>query len=140
MLSGGEVLTADAIYRRAISSDLVVLSACETARGREARGEGVMGLVRGLFFAGTPRVVVSNWRVSDACTRDFMVRFYGNLVTRGLTPGASLREAKLALLHATGERAHPSSWAAFVLWGSAIDRPASAERRAPRPTRRTTPR
>jgi CHAT domain-containing protein len=117
VLSGGEVLNLDQIYRSEIPADLVVLSACQTARGKAMRGEGVMGLVRGFFFAGAPRVVVSDWKVSDDSTRDLMVAFYGKMRKDGLPPGAALRAAKLEMRKAGGRRAHPYHWAPFVLWG-----------------------
>ncbi len=116
-LAGGEVLTLDDVYRLRVEADLAVLSACETARGRIASGEGVLGLVRGFFHAGCPRVVVSDWRVPDASTGALMVAFYRQMAEQRLAPGAALRAAKLDFLRAGGPRAHPREWAAFVLWG-----------------------
>jgi len=116
VLAGGEVLTLDRLYRQRIEADLAVLSACETARGRVCRGEGVVGLVRGFFFAGCPRLIVSDWRVDDEGTRALMTDFYRLLVTEERAPAAALRAAKLARLRSTPP-AHPSSWAAFVAWG-----------------------
>lgn len=117
VLSHGEVLTLDQVYGMQIPADLVVLSACKTARGTTMRGEGVMGLVRGFFFAGAPRVVVSDWSVSDESTRNLMVAFYTKMLKGGLSPGAALRAAKIEMLKAGGARAHPYHWAPFVLWG-----------------------
>jgi len=81
------------------------------------RGEGVMGLARGFFFAGAPRVVVSDWKVSDKSTRDLMEGFYRGMFEEGLAPGAALRAAKLKELREGGEGSHPHHWAGFVLWG-----------------------
>jgi CHAT domain-containing protein len=117
VLAGGEVLGLDDLYRLRIPADLAVLSACETGKGKLVTGDGVIGLVRGFFFAGVPRVVVSNWKVSDAGTRPLMVAFYREMLERGRAPAAALREAKLAMLRAGGAGARPSAWAAFVLWG-----------------------
>jgi CHAT domain-containing protein/tetratricopeptide (TPR) repeat protein len=117
VLSGGDVLSLDALYRMKIDADLAVLSACETGRGKLVRSEGVMGLARGFFFAGVPRVVVSDWMVSDASTRPFMRRFYEGMRKGGLSPAAALRRAKLDAIEAGGPTAHPYHWAAFVLWG-----------------------
>jgi CHAT domain-containing protein len=116
-LAGGELLTLDDVYRLRVEADLAVLSACETARGRIASGEGVLGLVRGFFHAGCPRVVVSDWRVPDASTGALMLAFYRQMAEHGLAPAAALRAAKLEFLRAGGARAHPREWAAFVLWG-----------------------
>ena len=110
------MLTLDDLYQQTLSADLVVLSACDTGRGRIRSGEGVIGLVRGVFFAGCPRVVVSNWKVHDASTRRLMASFYEKMVKERLSPAAALRSAKLDMLRSK-EHAHPFHWAAFVLWG-----------------------
>src|SRR6185436_16634553 len=51
-----------------LSADLVVLSACQTALGKDVRGEGLVGLTRAFMLAGAPRVVASLWRVDDEGT------------------------------------------------------------------------
>jgi CHAT domain-containing protein len=116
-LAGGDVLDLDAIYRLRIPADLAVLSACSTAQGRYVEGEGVMGFVRGFFYAGVPRVIVSNWVVQDREARGLMESFHAALVRPGRGAAQALREAKLAALASKGPAAHPSAWAAFVLWG-----------------------
>ena len=117
VLSGGEVLTLDDIFQLKIPAELAVLSACSTAQGKVERGEGVVGLVRGFFLAGCPRVVVSDWDVDDAITRRFMVAYYRNMFEGGLAPGSALRATKLDMLRGDPDRTHPAHWAAFVLWG-----------------------
>jgi len=117
VLAGGEVLTLDELHRLRVPAGLAVLSACESGRGRLLRGEGVLGLVRGFFAAGAPRVVASAWKVDDEATRRLMVAFYGKMVRDGLGAAAALRAAKQELRRAGGRFAHPSRWAAFVLWG-----------------------
>ena len=116
-LGGGEILDVPTLCGMRLPADLVVLSACETGRGRRARGEGGMGLVRGVFFAGSPRVVVSEWRIPDEGTRILMDRFYDALRGKGFAPAAALRAAQLSLLREGGPRSHPFHWAGFVLWG-----------------------
>ena len=59
-----------------LSADLVVLSACETARGRIAPGEGILGLMWAVFVAGSPATLVSQWRVDSASTTKLMVAFH----------------------------------------------------------------
>jgi CHAT domain-containing protein len=100
-----------------LSAELVVLSACETARGREYRGEGTVGLAWAFFVAGAPAVVVSQWPVVDATTADLMQKFYGR-VRAGTDPSKaeSLRQAQLELLKDRKTR-HPFFWAPFVLVG-----------------------
>ncbi len=68
-------LRLNQIYNLNLNSDLVVLSACQTALGKDVRGEGLIGLTRGFMYAGARRVVASLWKVDDAATAEFMKRF-----------------------------------------------------------------
>jgi CHAT domain-containing protein len=105
------------LFNLKLNADLVVLSACRTALGREVRGEGLIGLARGFMYAGAPRVVVSLWSVNDQSTAEEMQRFYeGMLGRRHLRPAAALREAQIAMWKQDQWRA-PFLWAAFVLQG-----------------------
>jgi len=111
-----------------LEADLVVLSACETALGRDAGGEGVVGLTRAFQYAGARSVVASLWRVSDASTAALMQRFYVNLAD-DLSKDEALRQAQLSLLRAPLEvvsadggtaavdASHPFYWASFQLTG-----------------------
>lgn len=105
------------IYELDLDADLVVLSGCQTALGKEVRGEGLMGLTRGFQYAGVPRVVASLWRVEDRTTAELMTRFYKAMWRdHRRPPAAALREAQLSLRH--DPRYHDSySWAGFVLQG-----------------------
>ena len=108
-------LHAYEIYRLRLPADLVVLSACETALGREVRGEGVMGLTRAFFHAGAQRVLVSLWPVEDQATTELMRKFYMGL-SKGLSAAEALRQAQDALRHRPDRRA-PHYWSGFVLQG-----------------------
>lgn len=110
------LLRAHEIHRLRLGADLVVLSACETALGREVRGEGLYGLARGFLYAGAPRVVASLWSVRDEATAQLMSRFYAAMIRDGLTPSAALRRAQ-ASLQAEPRWASPYYWAGFVLQG-----------------------
>jgi CHAT domain-containing protein len=105
-----------------LKARLVVLSACETARGRVTAGEGVIGLAWALFVAGCPTAVVSQWKVDSASTTALMLEFHKQLrnATRGegqMNVAKSLREAALRLLRKTEYR-HPFYWAGFIVVGA----------------------
>ena len=90
----------------------MTLSACDTGLGEVRTGEGVYGLRRAFFLAGTQSLVMSLWPVSDAVTREMMVDYYTGL-KRGLGRGEALRQAELAMLKRKG-RQHPFYWASFI--------------------------
>jgi CHAT domain-containing protein/tetratricopeptide (TPR) repeat protein len=104
------------IYNLRLGSDLVVLSACQTALGGEIKGEGLIGLTRGFLYAGAPRVVASLWEVDDRTTAEVMKRFYEHMLSGRERPAAALRAAQLALWKARGWEA-PYYWGAFTLEG-----------------------
>ena len=116
------LLEAWELTRLNLKADLAVLSACETARGRAAAGEGMIGLSWAMFVAGVPSIVVSQWKVESAGTRDLMVSFHRGLVAPPqagkVKPKKSeaLRQAALKLLK-NPETGHPFYWAGFVLVG-----------------------
>jgi len=110
------VLRLPDIYNLDLQADVAVLSGCETALGREIRGEGIVGLARGFLYAGAGRVVASLWKVRDRSTAELMRRFYQALLTEGRPPAAALRQAQLALR--TDRRwADPYYWAPFAMYG-----------------------
>jgi len=102
-----------------LRADLVVLSACETARGRFGAGEGVIGLSWAMFVAGAPATVVSQWKVESASTRELMLGFHQRLMASSkakMTKAEALRQAALKLMKNPGA-SHPFYWAGFVLVG-----------------------
>ncbi len=109
------MLTVLDIFRLRCPADLVVLSACETGRGKVVRGEGLVGLARAFMYAGAPRVIASLWKVDDDATRALMVEFYKRW-NAGRPAIAALRDAQ-AHVRAQPKWAHPHYWAAWVLWG-----------------------
>jgi CHAT domain-containing protein len=116
LLEGWEIMDLD------LKADLVVLSACETARGRIGAGEGVIGLTWAFFVSGTPTTVVSQWRVESASTTDLMLSFHRNLKSTSgsaryaMSKAEALRQAELKLLRTRGYE-HPFFWAGFVVMG-----------------------
>ncbi|MEA2602006.1 MAG: hypothetical protein QOF89_2998 [Acidobacteriota bacterium] len=98
-----------------LDADLVTLSACDTALGREMAGEGLVGLTRAFQFAGARSVLASLWGVSDRSTARFMASFYGHL-RAGQSKDEALRAAQIDQIR-TKAGAHPFHWAAFQLTG-----------------------
>ena len=94
---------------------LVTLSACDTGVGEVRNGEGVYGLRRAFFRAGTEALVMSLWPVSDRVTREMMTSYYREL-KHGLGRGEALRQAQLAMMKRKG-REHPFYWASFIQSG-----------------------
>ena len=112
MLEAWELMQLD------LKAELAVLSACETARGRIGAGEGMIGFSWAMFIAGVPSIVVSQWKVESAGTRDLMVNFHRSLLSNKTTPdkAEALRQAALKLMR-NPETSHPFYWAGFVLVG-----------------------
>jgi CHAT domain-containing protein len=104
------------IYNLRAPVDLVVLSACRTALGKEVRGEGLVGLTRGFMYAGASTVVASLWKVDDEATSELMRRFYINMLQSGMTPAAALRAAQNSI-RSEPQWHSPYYWAAFTLQG-----------------------
>lgn len=115
------LLEAREIMNMNLKADLAVLSACETANGRLAPGEGVMGMSWAFFVAGTRSMVVSQWKVNSASTSQLMMNFYQPMESKQtiLVPNKarSLQEATLRLMKNDRYR-HPFYWGGFVLVGS----------------------
>jgi CHAT domain-containing protein len=102
------------VYNLKLNADLVVLSACRTALGKDVKGEGLIGLTRGFMYAGAASVVASLWKVEDKATAKLMRRFYQKMLVEGRRPAAALRAAQVAMWQ---EKKAPYYWAAFVLQG-----------------------
>ena len=99
-----------------LEADLVTLSACDTALGREMAGEGLVGLTRAFQYAGARSVVATLWGVSDLSTARFMESFYGSL-RAGKTKDEALRAAQIDQIRKKSGSSHPFHWAAFQLTG-----------------------
>ena len=109
-------LSLNEIYNMHLTADLVVLSACQTATGKEVKGEGIIGLARAFMYAGTPRVIASLWKVDDAATAEMVKRFYRGLLVEKLRPAAALQKAQFEMSKSK-LWASPYYWAGFVLQG-----------------------
>jgi len=116
------LLEAWEIMQMDLKADLVVLSACETARGQLRPGEGVIGLAWAFFVAGTPTTIVSQWKVESGSTAALMLAFHRALNAgdrRGdsvFATARALQRAEVRLLR-SARYAHPFYWAGFAAVG-----------------------
>lgn len=123
----GMLTVGDILKLKDIKANLIVLSACQTGRGK-ITGDGVVGLSRAFIIAGTPSVIVSQWNVDDVVTEYLMRHFYQEYLS-GKPKAQALRHAQIAALKALdreheGEpitpntvRANPRYWGAFQIIG-----------------------
>jgi tetratricopeptide (TPR) repeat protein len=129
------------MVRLPLHAELVVLSACESARGSVAAGEGMIGLAWATLVAGARNVVVSQWKVDAVATEQLMVSFHRRLAAPATARGASqvelaaaLRGASLELLR-QAETRHPFYWAGFTLVGAGRMAPDAVAAPVPMPAR-----
>jgi CHAT domain-containing protein/tetratricopeptide (TPR) repeat protein len=120
------------IYSLDLSAELTVLSACETALGKELSGEGLIGFTHSFLSAGSKSIVASLWKVDDRPTAILMADFYKSMLQQGMAPAAALRAAKLNLMKEQRWRA-PYFWASFVFQGEYENRIAVKKNAFPRP-------
>jgi CHAT domain-containing protein len=109
---GGEFTLVDILAIKT-AARLVVLSACDTSRGRLLPGEGVLGPAQAFLVSGATSVLASYWRIDDAATASFMQTFYKYLLSERLPVATALRRAQLE--HSTTDSAH--NWAGFAVFG-----------------------
>ncbi len=104
------------LFEQDYPAELIVLSACETGLGKNVSGEGLVGLTRGLMYAGAARVALSLWKVDDKGTSVLMQEFYKQMLQENQTPTEALRAAQRKLWSNPDWRS-PHYWAAFTLQG-----------------------
>jgi CHAT domain-containing protein/tetratricopeptide (TPR) repeat protein len=104
------------IYNMDLSAELTVLSACQTALGKDVRGEGFVGLTHSFISAGSKTVISSLWKVDDRATAALMEDLYQSMLQNGMSPAAALRAAKLKVMQDKRWTA-PYYWAGFVVQG-----------------------
>ncbi|MGC9966359.1 MAG: CHAT domain-containing protein [Syntrophobacteraceae bacterium] len=115
---GNGFLTMADTFGLRLNADLVTLSACNTGRGVEVRGEGVIGLTRAFMYAGTPAISVTLWSVESISAKILSTGLYENLqADRGRAE--ALREIKLRMIHGKEDKMYryPYFWAPVVLFG-----------------------
>jgi tetratricopeptide (TPR) repeat protein len=114
---GGSRLTLFDLYQLELGAELVVLSGCGTGLNVVESGDELIGLTRGLLYAGARSAMVTLWDVHDRSTAEFMSIFYRQLAGRGDRAWA----ARLAMQELREEYPHPYYWAPFVLVGKPFD-------------------
>jgi CHAT domain-containing protein len=112
-LEAGELMQMD------LGAELVVLSACDTARGQYAAGEGIIGFSWALFAARCRAQVVSQWKVDSAATSVLMRNFHRNVRNDPSRAASALQKTIVSMLK-TKEYRHPFYWAGFVVLGDAL--------------------
>jgi len=110
------ILEAWEIAEMDLRAEIVVLSACETARGVVKEGEGLIGFAWAIFVAGCPSSLLTQWQVADKSTAELMTSFYRNWRSQGISKAEALQRAQLRLL-CSKQWSHPFFWAPFVLIG-----------------------
>ncbi len=108
------------LYNTTLNADMVTLSACQTGIGKLQKGQGMLSLSKGFYYAGAKSLVNTLWKINDKSTVKLMEYFYKGL-SEGKSKTEALRDAKLEYLRTTDDNLlrHPYYWAAFVVSGDA---------------------
>jgi len=110
-------LSLHELYTYSNNADLVTLSACNTSKGEQAKGEGILSLARGFFHSGANSVIASLWNINDKQTSQIVTTFYENLKA-GQSKVNALHNAKITYLkNNTLAEASPYYWSSLVLIG-----------------------
>lgn len=112
------ILYVKDLYNISLETDMVTLSACQTGIGKLQKGQGMLSLSKGFYYAGAKSLVNTLWKINDKSSVKLMRYFYEGL-SEGKSKSAALREAKLKYLETTDDELmrHPYYWAAFAVSG-----------------------
>ncbi|HPY87880.1 MAG TPA: CHAT domain-containing protein [Spirochaetota bacterium] len=110
-------LTSDEIINLKLDDQFVILSACETGKGKVEGGEGVSGLTQSFFIAGAKSVLVTLWSIGDNSTQQFMKIFLTKL-KEGIPRHLALSETKKEFRSVFKDLSAPFFWAPFIIYGS----------------------
>jgi CHAT domain-containing protein len=100
-----------------INADIVILSACETAKGKVFNGSSIIGLTRSFIIAGAKSVISTLWTVHDEAGKLFMIELYRKVMEEGLSFKEALKKTKLDFIK-SDKYNNPYYWAGYVYWGS----------------------
>lgn len=106
---------ADAALLGLQNTQLLTLSACQTAIETNSNGEEIAGVAYIFERAGAKSIIATLWSVDDAATKDLMIQFYQNM-KQGMSKSEALRKAKLSLIQS--DYSHPYYWSPFILIGN----------------------
>jgi CHAT domain-containing protein len=110
-------LYAYEIYNMQLNADMAVLSSCSSGFGKMHKGEGMMSLARGFYYAGCPSIVMTLWQVSDKSSSELMTDFYKYL-KKGKSKQEAMRLAKIDYLDESDDlTSNPYFWTGFVVLG-----------------------
>lgn len=105
------------IYNQNLSSNLAILTACETGKPTYQAGEGMISLAHAFNYAGSESILTSLWKIDEQSSSEIIQSFY-NYLSKGLTKNEALRKAKLDYLsNAEGRILSPQYWAGLILIG-----------------------
>ncbi len=112
------LLQVNEILNLKLHAEMVVLSACQTARGKLYQAEGIVGISRSFIYAGSSSVVVSLWNINDRSTSFIMKEFY-TAILNNQNKSQALQSAQLSMLRSDRKLyRHPYYWAPFILIGN----------------------
>ena len=113
-------LTASEVAGLKLNADWVILSACNTASSDGTPGaEGLSGLAKAFFYAGTRALLVSHWPVESSAATQLTTRMLQEIKTKAVGRAEALKRSMIALMNAPGKEhfAHPMFWAPFIVVG-----------------------
>lgn len=114
---GDSQLSLYDLYHLKLPADLVVLSGCSTGQNAVGAGDELLGLVRGLLYAGAHSLLLTMWNVNDRSTTEFMKLFYGCLSQYRKRPFGKALAVQAAARALRADYPHPYYWAPFLLVG-----------------------
>ena len=112
------LLTMTEIMQLDINSDIVILSACNTASGNQKNSEGFSGLARAFLFSGSKSVMVSNWYVETFSAKELIINFMDDVLKNKNTFSSSLKNTMTKFIKSNPKKSHPFYWGPFVVVGT----------------------
>ncbi len=112
------ILTASEVMQLKMNAEWVLLSACNTAAGNKPNAEGLSGLAKAFFYAGSKSLLVSHWKVHSLATTELITGMF-DLIKRNdkIGKAEALRQSMLKLIK-TKQYSHPAYWAPFSVIGT----------------------